>query len=422
MNDSDGVPPPATLRLAVFVDRFPELSETFVSGEVQELQRQGHDVYVESRSHANAADPLAAEGLDVCFASDDERHSRLSALIWLISRHPGRALADLLSRRRWAREEPPRTLRSLAPAVRRLHERRVVHVHAHFAAEAALDAMRAAALLDLPYSVATHGYDIFQLPRNIEEKHAKAAFAVTDCDYSADYLRAMMGARIGDRIHRLVLGVDPARFQRRTPYPGSRRLLAVARLVEKKGLPYLIEAVAMLEHRGAGVDGLTLIGDGPLRASLQAQVDQLGMDGIVEFRGTCEPTEVKTALESADLVVAPCVIAQDGDRDTMPVVVKEALAMEVPVVASDEVGLPEVVKPGWGRLARPADSESLADAIEDVLALPASQRAAMGVAGRSFVSEHCSLATETAKLVSLIQNPGLAPAPLPPGTVRENVS
>jgi glycosyltransferase involved in cell wall biosynthesis len=98
----------------------------------------------------------------------------------------------------------------------------------------------------------------------------------------------------------------------------------------------------------------------------------------------------------------PCVVAADGDRDSMPVVVKEALAMEVPVVASDEVGLPEIVRPEWGRLVPPADSRALAGAIAELLALPQAERAAMGRAGRARVIEAASVHRETEKLARLI--------------------
>jgi colanic acid/amylovoran biosynthesis glycosyltransferase len=81
-------------------------------------------------------------------------------------------------------------------------------------------------------------------------------------------------------------------------------------------------------------------------------------------------------------------------------VVKEALAMEIPVVASDEVGLPEVVRPEWGRLVPPGDAAALAAAIDELLSLPPAERAAMGRAGREFVAERCNVRTETAKLAA----------------------
>jgi glycosyltransferase involved in cell wall biosynthesis len=174
-------------------------------------------------------------------------------------------------------------------------------------------------------------------------------------------------------------------------------VLAVARLVEKKGLRYLIEAAALVP-----LDRLTIIGDGPLRGELEALVDRLGLSPVVELPGWRDPDEIRAALERANVLAMPCVVAADGDRDTMPVVVKEALAMEVPVVASDEVGLPELVRPGWGRLVPPRDTEGLAVALTELLERTADEQSAMGRAGRAWVLEHCNIRRETEKLVRLI--------------------
>ncbi len=99
----------------------------------------------------------------------------------------------------------------------------------------------------------------------------------------------------------------------------------------------------------------------------------------------------------------PAVIAPDGDRDAMPVVVKEALAAEVPVVASDAVGLPELIEAGWGRLVAPGDALALAAAIEELLSLPAERRAEMGAAGRAHVIARCDQRAEAAKLGVLLE-------------------
>ncbi|MDQ3936883.1 MAG: glycosyltransferase, partial [Actinomycetota bacterium] len=277
------------------------------------------------------------------------------------------------------------------------------HLHAHFGAGAALDAMRLGRLLGLPYSFATHGYDIFERPANLAEKHERAAFAVSDCDYSVEHLRGVVGGAAAGRIHRIVLGVDGERFRRRAPYPGGGVVLAVARLVEKKGLGYLVDAAAALRGNDA-LERVLVVGEGPLRGELEGLIARTGAP--VELLGARPPEEIRDLLEEAALLAMPCVVAASGDRDTMPVVVKEALAMEVPVVATDEVGLPEVVRPGWGRLAAPHDSTSLAGAIAELLELPAERRAEMGRAGREFVLEHCDLGRETQKLVELIRRYG----------------
>jgi glycosyltransferase involved in cell wall biosynthesis len=178
--------------------------------------------------------------------------------------------------------------------------------------------------------------------------------------------------------------------------------VAVGRLVEKKGFAYLIEAAAALEEREP-LDTVTIVGDGPLEANLRELAERLGVAHRVRLLGAREPDEVRGLLEEADLLAMPCVVAADGDRDSMPVVVKEALAMEVPVVASDEVGLPEVVRPEWGRLAPPRDTAALAAAIGEVLALPREERAAMGRAGRAFVVEAAGVDREADRLWSLVK-------------------
>ena len=119
---------------------------------------------------------------------------------------------------------------------------------------------------------------------------------------------------------------------------------------------------------------------------------------MVDLPGAQPPDQVRAALECADLLAMPCVIAADGDRDSMPVVVKEALAMEIPVVATDEVGLPEVVRPEWGRLVPPHDPAALAAAIAELLALDPAERAPDGTAGREFVRRECDVERETARL------------------------
>ena len=137
--------------------------------------------------------------------------------------------------------------------------------------------------------------------------------------------------------------------------------------------------------------------------ALEAEVQRLGLADRVALTGAAGPEQIRSKLEStADLLCMPCVVAADGDRDSMPVVVKEALAMEIPVVATREVGLPEVVKPGWGSLAEPKDAPGLAEALEQMLGRPAEERARMGSAGREFVLEECNIVHETDKLVWLI--------------------
>jgi glycosyltransferase involved in cell wall biosynthesis len=196
---------------------------------------------------------------------------------------------------------------------------------------------------------------------------------------------------------KVIMGVDGQAFRRRGPLPGGRHVVAVGRLIEKKGFVHLVRAAARLD----GVR-VTIAGEGPLRGALEEEIARAGVGDRVRLAGAMAPDAVRDLLEKADVLAMPCVVAADGDRDSMPVVVKEALAMEVLVVASDEVGLPEIVCPPWGRLVPPGDDAELAAAIDELLALPLAERAEAGRCGREFVLRHCDVDVEAAKLATFV--------------------
>jgi len=389
-------------RPVVFLcDGFPALSETFIAAEGCALSDLGHPVRIESAARPERPDRAAGRALPNVQLEDDGIGRKVWAAFLLCLRHPLGCLRDARDRRRWAREEGIWPLRSLAPLALRVKRRGDRHLHAHFAETAALNALRVGRILGLPYSVTAHAYDIFKDPRNLPEKLREASFATTGCEYNVRHLAAIAPEAAG-RIHEVVMGVDGDRFRRTRPHPGGRHVVAVGRLVEKKGFAHLAEATGILAGR-APLDRVTIVGDGPLRGELAQRIADLGLEDTVVLAGWREPDDVRDLLEEADLLAMPCVVATDGDRDSMPVVVKEALAMEVPVVASDEVGLPEVVRPEWGALVPPGDADALAGAIEDLLARPLGERLAMGQAGREFVLAHAAVREETRRLSNLIE-------------------
>jgi glycosyltransferase involved in cell wall biosynthesis len=380
------------MRLAVFVDVFPELSETFILNEVKALAAEGVDVRVEAGKHSDRPNPDVGDAPPVVYWDEPgTRSENLKALAWLAARHPLRVLRDFDRRMNWRRDEAIRPLRRLAPIARRI-TRDSDHIHVHFAGAAALDAMRVSLLTGVPYSVTTHAYDIFLSPANLDEKLERARFHVAVCEYNAQFLRTRV-PRAAGRLHRIVMGVDPEQFKRTRPYPGGRTVVAVGRLIEKKGFAYLVEAAKLLPDVQ-----VKIVGDGLLRNELAAAAPP-----NVELLGPLPPSEVRQLLETADLLALPCVVASDGDRDSMPVVVKEALAMEIPVVGSDEVGMPEMVHDGWGKLVPPRDSAALAAAIAELLALPAHERVAMGRRGREFVVHNFSVRGEAQKLIAILE-------------------
>jgi glycosyltransferase involved in cell wall biosynthesis len=183
------------------------------------------------------------------------------------------------------------------------------------------------------------------------------------------------------------------------PLPPRERpvvdVLAVGRLVEKKGFDLLVAAVERLRGR----DGLRveIVGEGPERGSLEAQIAAAGLGGTVHLLGARSHEWTLARMGAARLVALPARIASDGDRDSMPVVIKEAMARSVPVVATDEVGIPEMVDDQVGRLVPPDDAQAFARAIDEVLSDPA-LAGALGSAGRARVQQRFTLAGEVARL------------------------
>lgn len=380
-------------------ERFPVLSQTFVVNEARALADLGHDVSV--HAHERGCEPLAdssGSALPATYREDETTILRLRAMVWLGLRHPVGVARDLVVRRRWRRGEPVAPLRVLAPAIRRWSQH-PAHLHVHFAKGSALDALRARRIAGSPFSLTAHAYDIYAQPSNLVEKLRGASFVTTGCEYTAAHLRA---AAPDARVEVVVMGVDGEAFRRRQPHSERRIVLAVGRLVEKKGFSDLIRAVATPPLSGL-VDEVRIVGDGPLRAALESDIAALGLRDVVRLVGEASPAEVRTELEGAAVLAVPCVIAADGDRDSMPVVIKEALAMEVPVVGTSVAGLPEIVHPPFGWLVPPGDPVGLAAGLGEVLRLSAPDRARLGVAGRAYVAEHAALHTETARLSSLFR-------------------
>lgn len=392
--------------LTVLCDAFPRLSETFVVDEIQALRRHGYSVRVEAEARPARPALGATRGLRVSYREDDTIVDRLRSLAWLITRHPVRAARVAAARPRWINGGDRVTrLASIALVARRVAANHDRHVHAQFALTAALDALRLHQLLGIPYSLTAHAHDIYAEPANLAEKLDQAKFSTTVCEYNAAQLRSLLSPDAGERLQMIPMGVDAARFRRSVPLSGGRTVVGVGRLVEQKGFAHLLGAIASLEAT-APVGRVVLVGDGPLRASLETLASEAGIGPKVDFMGSREPAELPAILEQADLLVMPSVIAADGARDAVPVVVREGLAMELMVAGTDVAGLPEVIQPAWGRVVPAGDEAALAEAIRDLLSLPKDRRVEMGAAAREFVIATADPDNQALELGSLM---GLTP-------------
>ena len=375
------------------LDSYVELSQTFVREEVRELRRRGVDVHVVALAHGDVApDPDEP----VIRLTEDYRGRRRLALAWARRglAHPVRTVRALAAVWTYRSERVP--WGQLAALADDLEAAGAGWVHAHFGWLAAATGTVLAALLDVPSSMTLHARDMFVEDRNLDAKLARVRHLVTVCQYNLDWLRAHHAPLPPTTI--AVCGVAvPASLPARDP--DGPDVVAVGRLVPKKGLDVLVDAVPALlpAHPDLRV---VILGDGPLRGALQQQVDALGVGDHVRLLGARPHDEVLDRIGDARVLCFPARIAPDGDRDSMPVVVKEAMARGVPVVASDLVAIPEMVDETCGVLVPPDDVAALAAALADVLGDPDRARA-LGAAGRERVQAGLTLAHQVEPLLAM---------------------
>jgi glycosyltransferase involved in cell wall biosynthesis len=372
-------------RLAYVTGTWPAATETFVSGEIAELARRGEtvDLYAIVRGEGDSEH-------EARYLVEESRARKLVAFLTLALLRPynlGRAVTRSRYLGRGVRE-----VAALAPWA--VAVRGAEHIHAHFANQPATVAAILSELAGAPFSFTAHAHDVFVDWDHIEEKMAGAAFTVTVCDYNRRYIAGKAPERARD-IHVIVAGVDTIFFNRTQPYDPDGPVVAVGRLVEQKGFHDLVRAAARLGRE------VQIAGEGPERERLARLVEETGAP--VKLAGPLPHREVRDLYERASLAVLPCVVAEDGSRDSMPLALKEAMAMGLPVVSTTEVGIPELVRPEAGVLVPPHNPEALATAIASLLERPADERAAMGQAGRKFVQDHCNVRHETGRLLKLFE-------------------
>lgn len=251
----------------------------------------------------------------------------------------------------------------------RARERGVTHFHAHFGTLAATVARLAARLAHIPYTLTLHAKDIYHVSVDLGLMHKKlgdAARVITVSDYNQRYLTETYD-HAATKITRLYNGLNLERFAFVPPNTSSREILAVGRLVEKKGFDGLIDACGILRDRGVDFQ-CQIVGEGGERAALSDRIEQLDLGNRVRLAGPRPHAELIGTFREAAVVAAPCVVSADGDRDGLPTVLLEAMALGVPCVSTDVTGIPELVRDGDTGLCVPQrDSLALANALQRLL-------------------------------------------------------
>lgn len=383
-------------KIGYVLKRFPRLSETFVLNEMLELERLGTAVQVYSLVDVTVEEP------------GSPRHRLLqelkSPVIYLPARQPLKKwrvklghfnqgdFAQQVLKEICGGEVPPASILLLQAAVIGCMARAqgVEHLHAHFASDATTAAMLAGRATGIPFSFTAHAKDIFHQEVDtqlLRQKIAEARFVVTVSDFNRRHLVELAGVAAADKIVRLYSGIDLERFRANFSTPREPGLiLSVGRLQEKKGFQHLIQACRHLQDWGQSFQ-CQIVGEGLEREALARQISDLGLQDRVVLAGAQPQEQIIETLQRATLLVLPCVISATGDRDALPTVLLEAMAVGLPVISTNLVGIPEVVEHGRTGLLVPAgDAMALAGAVQEILQKPEWQ-ASFGRAGRARVEK-----------------------------------
>lgn len=397
-----------TRPVAYLTGEYPRATDTFIQREVAALRALGLEVETCSIRRTDVAHLVGKE----------QRHEAARTFYTLsVARNPAHLIGAHLG---WIFRAPKRYFRAAMLAMRMSsggvragifqaiyfaeaavlasHLRRInaCHLHNHIATAAGNVAVLAAEITGIPFSFTLHGPDIFYAPHRwrLDMKIARATFVACISNFARAQAMNFSDQAHWHKLKIVHCGVDPVRY-RSAPKSRGKNLLFVGRLAAVKGVPVLFEALQNVLKTHPNVH-LTLIGDGPERAELEAKSVRMGLAPALTFAGYKSQDEVANALGAADVFVLP------SFAEGVPVVLMEAMAAGLPVIATTVGGVGELVTHGEsGLLVPPGDWRALANALCNLLADP-ERRADMGVVGAAKVAAEFESMAEAHKLVALL--------------------
>lgn len=373
--------------VAYILKRYPRLTETFILNEIRAMERLGENLHIfsllppESPPHH----PMVAEvqarvhapavGLASKTAAIVRAHASTAAAAPLrYARTLGRALARTITSRH--RRSLWRQFFRAGIVADHCRREGIRHIHAHFANAPTSVAHFAHLMTGIPFSFTAHAKDIYLSRPSVLRRHLQAArFTATCTGYNATYLRNLAPDLDPRKIRLVYHGIDLDLFSASAesqvrPERAKSKILSVGRLVPKKGHEDLIAACASLRDQGVDFE-CQIVGSGPLRESLAAEIRRHDLEERVRLTGSMTHRELIDLYRRVDLFVLAPRIAEDGDRDGIPNVIAEAMAVGVPVVATDISGIPELVRDEQTGLLVPSrDPEALAAAVKRLLQDP----------------------------------------------------
>jgi colanic acid/amylovoran biosynthesis glycosyltransferase len=405
------------MRIAFIVGRFPALSQTFILRQVTGLLERGHEVEIFAQRPGE--EPVSHREVETFELIRRTRYLNISApppsklaglakrarlLLATSHRNPTAALRSLNVIKFGRSALTLGVLRSVAP----FFDRGPYDiVHCQFGSLGHLGLLlKGTGLVRGKLVVSFRGYDVSSCTK-VRGSHI----------YGELFRKGDLFLCVSEHIRGKIikLGCDPQKAivhrsgapMKKSDLPssgprnnGNTRIVSIARLVEKKGIEYGIQAVAKVLRRREDID-YHIVGAGPLGDGLQRLIVELNAEKNIKLLGWKTQADVVELLKSSDVLLAPSVTTEEGDEEGIPGVIMEAFTAGLPVVTTYHAGIPEVVKDGEsGFLVSERDPDALAKALERLVEMP-ELRARMGRNGRRFVEEHCDIDKLNDRLVKI---------------------
>jgi colanic acid/amylovoran biosynthesis glycosyltransferase len=376
-----------TVRLAYLCNLYPAVSHSFVRREIEVVERAGHEVHrfsvrpagTDLRDEADIREARKTE-----FILSDRFRVILSAIGLCLSR-PIRGFAALACALRLSAPGTRSKARHIAYwleagwLARRLGQLRVDHLHVHFGTNPTAVAAITQAWGGPPFSFTVHGPDEFDAPvaLSLGAKIKAASFVAAISSYGRSQLMRWSDPEHWDKIKVVRCGLDSGYLDLVAgPIPArSTEFVCVARLSAQKGLPLLIAACQQLRHTGDDFH-LTIIGDGEMRPSIEAEIRQRGLEDIITLAGVRTSAEIRDHLQRARAFVLP------SFAEGLPVVLMEAMALSRPVITTAIAGIPELVDHECGWLIPAGSEDDLVRAMTEALHASANELKSKGAVGR----------------------------------------
>ena len=400
-------------KIAYIMSRFPHLPETFILREMNAMGESGWPISLY---------PLILQDQAVIHPEAKSwvaQAKRLPFFSWEVLVANGRYLKQnpLRFLATWARvlkenfSSPNFFLRALALlpqaayAAQAMEQEGITHIHAHYATHPALVAWVIQQLADIPYSITVHAHDIYVRKAMLKTKLEGATFIAAISEFNREYLAAYAGSWVKDKIHIVHCGILPENYSPSTYTlsPGEPiEMITIGSLQPYKGQKYLIDACAHLRDLDIPFR-CRLIGEGEERTALEQQIAAHQLAEQVQLLGAKTQEEVASLLATAHCYIQPSIITEAGKMEGIPVSIMEALACELPVIATQLSGIPELVRADQtGYLVPPAEAKALAEAVAHVYK-HYEEAKRYGANGRQLVLQEFELNKNTQQLSRLLE-------------------